>query len=147
LLAILLIFFGETLSIGAELMGSKRIAAYGTDWSSVFLPMLVLIILGGAMLVAGYMLGYVYFKNIWIVFALSLGSILVVEPRSPDHGGFYRPYLGHTGHPRRSFYLDAPLTMCAISSPALPGGTKTTFLSANAGSLKLNSEPSQENTL
>ncbi|MCX6820143.1 MAG: hypothetical protein NT019_02595 [Candidatus Adlerbacteria bacterium] len=76
---LLLLFLGETLSIGAELVGSKRAAEVGS-YASTFFVMLPIVILGGALLVGGYMLGYTQFKNIWIVTALSVGSILIVEP-------------------------------------------------------------------
>jgi hypothetical protein len=78
--AILLVFFGEVFSIGAELIASKRFAAGVGSYLSVFLPMFLLITVGGGLLVGGYMLGYTHLKNIWIITALSVGSILIVEP-------------------------------------------------------------------
>lgn len=80
LTAVLLVFFGEAFSIGAELIASKRVAAQPGDYFSIFLLMFVPIIIGGALLVGGYMLGYIYVKNIWIIAAVSVGSILIVEP-------------------------------------------------------------------
>jgi hypothetical protein len=79
-IAVLLVFFGETLSIGAELVASKRAAAASPNYLSIFLLMFIPIAIGGACLVAGYMLGYIHLKNIWIVAAVSVGSILIVEP-------------------------------------------------------------------
>jgi hypothetical protein len=78
--SLLLIFAGEVLSIGAELVGSKRAAEAGAHYWSVFTLMFLVITLGGALLVGGYMLGYLHYKNIWVVTALSIGSILIVEP-------------------------------------------------------------------
>ena len=78
--AITLIFIGEILSIGAELVGSKRAAAENASPLALFFSMFVVITIAGACLVGGYMLGYVALKNIWIVTAVSIGSILIVEP-------------------------------------------------------------------
>ncbi|HQT92179.1 MAG TPA: hypothetical protein PL001_09155 [Candidatus Kryptobacter bacterium] len=79
-IAVLLIFMGETLSIGAELIAARRFVAHGSEYASIFLYMFTLITIGGALLVLGYMFGYVYLKNIWIIAAISVGSILIVEP-------------------------------------------------------------------
>ncbi|MES2203069.1 MAG: hypothetical protein V4474_01975 [Patescibacteria group bacterium] len=80
LFAVVLIFAGEALSIGAELVASKRVAAAPSEHVAIFLMMFIPIVVGGALLVAGYMLGYLYVRNIWIIAAVSIGSILVVEP-------------------------------------------------------------------
>jgi hypothetical protein len=81
LLAVALIFFGETASIAAELIASRRFSSVGGSYlSHVSLWMFLLITVAGIMLVTGYMLGYAHLKNIWIIAALSIGSILVVEP-------------------------------------------------------------------
>ncbi len=79
-LALILIFFGEAFSIGAELVASRRLAAGGSYFSTISLCMFLLVTLGGIMLVAGYMLGYAHLKNIWIIVAISIGSVLIVEP-------------------------------------------------------------------
>ncbi len=42
--------------------------------------MFLLITLAGGFLILGYMLGFKFFKNIWIVNAASITSILIVEP-------------------------------------------------------------------
>jgi hypothetical protein len=80
LIAILLIFVGEALSIGAELGASRRFAEHNDAYVLIFLWMFPLIALGGALLVVGYMLGYSHLKNIWIIAAVSVSSIVVVEP-------------------------------------------------------------------
>ena len=79
-LALIILFLGEALSIGAELVASKKVIAQPGEFYSIFFWMLIPIVLGGALLVAGYMLGYLYIKNIWIIAAVSVGSILVLEP-------------------------------------------------------------------
>ena len=35
---------------------------------------------GGILLVVGYMLGYLYFKNVWIIVAVSLATLAIFEP-------------------------------------------------------------------
>lgn len=73
------IFLGEALSIIAELIASKEFGKAGGNLTTL-LPMFLLIMLGGILLVCGYALGYMHLKNIWIIVAVSVGSILVVEP-------------------------------------------------------------------
>lgn len=105
LIAVLLVLIGETLSIGAELVASRRFAAHSEEYVSIFLPMFILITIGGAFLVAGYMFGYVHLKNIWIIAAISVGSILIVEPllmillfkQLPTTGAFIGLVLGFAG--------------------------------------------------
>lgn len=78
--AILLIFFGEAFSISAQLAASKRVAG-GVAGTTLYLSgMLFLGAIGGVLIVGGYILGYIHFKNIWIVTAISVGSIVVFEP-------------------------------------------------------------------
>ncbi|MGY4568000.1 MULTISPECIES: hypothetical protein [Bradyrhizobium] len=73
------IFFGEALSIIAELIASKQFGKAGGDLATL-LPMFLLISFGGVLLVVGYALGYMHLENIWIIIAISVGAILVVEP-------------------------------------------------------------------
>lgn len=70
-IAIVLLVIGEALSIYAEMLSIK---------SNSFIKMFVLITVAGGLLIAGYMIGYKAFKNIWIVGAISITSILIVEP-------------------------------------------------------------------
>ncbi|VIO69221.1 hypothetical protein CI1B_25670 [Bradyrhizobium ivorense] len=73
------IFLGEALSIIAELIASKQFGKAGGDLTTL-LPMCLLISVGGILLVFGYALGYMHLENIWIIIAISVGAILVVEP-------------------------------------------------------------------
>ncbi|WP_225186976.1 hypothetical protein [Bradyrhizobium sp. NBAIM01] len=73
------IFLGEALSIFAQLVASRQFGKVGGDLA-MLLPMLLLISFGGMLLVFGYALGYMHLKNIWIIVAISVGAILVVEP-------------------------------------------------------------------
>ncbi len=79
-LAVALIFVGELLAVGAEMVGARDVAAGGGSFWLIFSKMFGVMALGGALLVGGYMLGYRAFQNIWIVTAVSIGSILLVEP-------------------------------------------------------------------
>ena len=79
-ITVLLICLGETFSILAEFIASRKNYTPTAQHLFVFGTPLVLIVVGGAFLVAGYVIGYHQLRNIWIVSAISIGSILVVEP-------------------------------------------------------------------
>ncbi|KRP93754.1 hypothetical protein AOQ72_20865 [Bradyrhizobium yuanmingense] len=79
IVAVAAIFLGEALSILAELMASRQFGKAGGDPAMLW-PMFLLVCLGGILLVFGYALGYMHLKNIWIIVAISVGAILVVEP-------------------------------------------------------------------
>ncbi|MFB9264626.1 hypothetical protein ACFFWD_15850 [Bradyrhizobium erythrophlei] len=77
------IFSGEALSVIAELIASKKFgkaSGHQAPLLPTLLPMFLLIATGGILLVYGYALAYMHLKNIWIIVAMSVGSILVVEP-------------------------------------------------------------------
>ncbi len=74
----LAVFLGEVLIIGAE-MWAARYFDTSKPWQ-VVLPAIIISIIGVLFLVYGYTFGYQAFKNIWIITALSIGGILVVEP-------------------------------------------------------------------
>lgn len=80
LLAIFLIFVGEALAIYAEMLAARSLSLTSRPFLSVFLKMFLVIAIGGGFLVAGYMLGFKSFQNIWIVSAASITSILIIEP-------------------------------------------------------------------
>ncbi len=80
IISLALIFTGEFLAVCAEAFGARKFAQSGEKFFSIFWVMLGIMILGGICLVAGYMLGYKAFKNIWIVTAISITAILIVEP-------------------------------------------------------------------
>ncbi|MBI4173778.1 MAG: hypothetical protein HY519_03610 [Candidatus Aenigmarchaeota archaeon] len=79
LLAIALILAGEALAIYAEMLGAKAYAE-SSPFLAAFLKMLLVMTVGGGFLIAGYMLGFQAFQNIWIVTAASITSILIIEP-------------------------------------------------------------------
>jgi drug/metabolite transporter (DMT)-like permease len=78
LLSIALIAIGEILAIYAELYAAHQMQSKNTQQG--FWISFVLMTLAGAALLGGYMIGYKSFENIWIVVAVSIGSILIVEP-------------------------------------------------------------------
>ena len=80
ILVLILIFLGEALSIYAEMVGARSNFFTSEPFWQIFSKMFLLIILAGGFLIAGYMLGFDVFKNIWIVSVASITSILIVEP-------------------------------------------------------------------
>jgi|ERR1035441_3767901 drug/metabolite transporter (DMT)-like permease len=96
----LAIFFGEVLMIGAEMWAAKLFNP-ARPWT-VIIPVIAVSIVGVCLLVYGYTFGYRAFKNIWIVTAISIVGILVVEPlvawllfrEIPTTGAFIALILG-----------------------------------------------------
>lgn len=78
ILSVALLFLGESLAIYAEVIAAHQ---YQNNlFGSVFLKMFLIITLAGGLLVAGYMLGFKSFKDIWVVTVISIVSIIFVEP-------------------------------------------------------------------
>lgn len=80
LLPIIIIFLGEVFAILAEITSAKYFALDGNNFLKGFLRAFPVILVGAILLVCGYMLGLKAFKNIWIVSAVSITSILISEP-------------------------------------------------------------------
>jgi len=80
ILVVALLVAGESLSIYAEMIGARNNQIASQPILRIFLLMFLLIAIAGGFLIAGYMLGFNAFKNIWIVSAVSITSILIVEP-------------------------------------------------------------------
>jgi hypothetical protein len=78
IIAGLALFFGEVLIIGAE-MWAARYFDSTKPWA-VIVSSFIVSIIGVILLICGYTYGYQTFKNIWIVMALSVAGILIVEP-------------------------------------------------------------------
>lgn len=83
------IFLGEVLVIFSEQIGAKMYGVDGSSFLTGFSYALVPALIGAVLLVVGYMLGVKYHHNVWAVTALSLSSILIVEPL------FNYFYIGH----------------------------------------------------
>ena len=80
ILVILLIVVGEILTIYAEMAGARTHQVTSQPFLQIFLKMFLLFAVAGGFLIAGYMLGFSAFQNIWIVSAVSITSILIIEP-------------------------------------------------------------------
>lgn len=80
ILIILFVVMGEVLMISAEMMGARAFAINSNPFLKVFLKMLLVMTVGGGFLVAGYMLGFNSFKNIWVISIASITAILIIEP-------------------------------------------------------------------
>lgn len=78
ILALFLLFVGEGLSVYAEMIGAKYFSS--SSFLQLFPKMFGIITVAGAFLIAGYMLGFYAFKNIWIIAVASVTFILIVEP-------------------------------------------------------------------
>lgn len=112
IIIILLLFTGESLSIYAEMVAAKTNSLKNQQSLQTFLKMLPLIVIGGSVLVAGYMLGFTSFKNIWIVSVASITSILIMEPflaytifqQLPTKGAMIGFILGAIGFAATIFY-------------------------------------------
>lgn len=83
------IFLGELLVIYSEQIGAKLYGVGTYSFGVAFAYTLVPAIVGALLLVIGYMLGVRLQQNIWAITALSLSSILIVEPL------FNYFYIGH----------------------------------------------------
>ena len=79
LIAGLALFFGEFFIIGAEMWAAKRFGS-AQHPLHIFLLAFGISVAACVLLVYGYTYGYQAFKNIWIVTAISISGILVVEP-------------------------------------------------------------------
>jgi hypothetical protein len=99
IIPIMLLFLGESLCIYSEVIAAKNITL------ATFWKMFGLFTLSGFLLVSGYMIGVKYFHNIWIVGAISIVSIIIMEPlityfifqEFPSRGAFIGLILGVLG--------------------------------------------------
>jgi hypothetical protein len=104
ILAIGLIFIGESLAIYIEINGAKAFSTNSVFFQT-FIKGAIFLFIAGCALLVGYMFGYRGFKNIWIVSAISITSILIIEPvinylifhQLPTKGAFVGLILGVMG--------------------------------------------------
>ena len=102
IVVITLIFLGEALSIYAEMLGARTHAYTSQSFTRIFFKLFIIMTFTGALLLAGYMLGFKAFQNIWIVSVISITSILMIEPilaytffkQIPTRGAFIGLMLG-----------------------------------------------------
>lgn len=78
LIAVCALFLGEVFIIGAEMWAAKNFNLEKPF--VVFIPAFIISVIGILLLIYGYTFGYLYLKNIWIVTAISIAGILLVEP-------------------------------------------------------------------
>lgn len=71
LFPLLLLVFGEAIYVYCEMMIAKQ---------SHVLSMIILSLFAGLIVIAGYYYGYQSSRNIWVVTAASIGTILITEP-------------------------------------------------------------------
>lgn len=98
-----MIFGGESLAILAEMLAAR--AYTNQPFVQAFLKVFLMMIVGGGFLVAGYILGFRLFQNIWVVSVVSITSILIMEPlliylvfnQAPTRGGLIGFVLGALG--------------------------------------------------
>jgi len=76
----MLIFCGETIFIFAEIKIAHVLGANNSNFRLVFIIMLAITFISSVLLLNGYYFGYKAFKNIWTIGAISICSILLVEP-------------------------------------------------------------------
>jgi len=76
LIPLLLIFAGESVAIYSEVVAARD----AENFLSAFWKASVIFAFAGLLLIGGYMLGLKYLKNIWVVGAVSIASIIIMEP-------------------------------------------------------------------
>jgi CHASE2 domain-containing sensor protein len=79
-LGLLLLVGGEVIAVYSEMVAAKAYAQGGERFLGVFGRNTALMTVAGAMLIAGYMVCYSSFRNIWLVSVVSVTAILIVEP-------------------------------------------------------------------
>lgn len=102
---IVLIFSAEVLYILSEMLSAKYYFSPNSQITHILLKLIPLTIIGSILILVGYMLGYKTFSNIWIISAISITSILIIEPtlaflvfkQLPTKGALIGLILGATG--------------------------------------------------
>jgi hypothetical protein len=78
ILSAALLVLGEGLAIYAEVIAAHTFK--DNLFLPVFLKMALVMTLAGGFLIAGYMLGFKSFKDIWVVSVISIIAIIFMEP-------------------------------------------------------------------
>ncbi len=76
LIPLLSIFLGESLAIYSEVAGAKNI----TDFKMTYIKMSLVMFIAALLLIYGYMAGIRNSINIWVISAISIVSIIIMEP-------------------------------------------------------------------
>lgn len=80
LLTIAFLFIGESMAIYSEIAGANEVRDQNKISNIIFWKFFIFIIISGLLVISGYFIGILAFKNIWIVSAVSIVSILIMEP-------------------------------------------------------------------
>ena len=89
----------------AEMIAARTHSLEQNSFWTIFIKATGIMIIASTLLIAGYMHGFRGFKNIWIVSALSITLILIMEPligylvfqQLPTRGAIYGLVLGALG--------------------------------------------------
>ena len=73
------IFGAEFIAIYLEMLTAKTVKE-GSMNVMFGMWMLLWMFLAGALVLTGYYLSYLSFRNIWVVTVISIGAILIIEP-------------------------------------------------------------------
>lgn len=80
ILVVIMVLIGEGFSIYAEMIASRSYVETSQPIFRIFLKTFPIIAIASGCLIFVYALGYRNFKNIWIVSAISISSIIMIEP-------------------------------------------------------------------
>lgn len=80
IISIVLLVLGESLAIYAEMIAARSHADTARPAVHIFFLGLITITIASGFLIAGYMIGYRSFQNIWVVSVASITAILIAEP-------------------------------------------------------------------
>ncbi len=78
--SVALLFVGEILPISAEVWAAKITSVLHLTFLEAYPKTVFVHILGSFFLIAGYIIGYKAFQNIWVVNVITIGAILIIEP-------------------------------------------------------------------
>ncbi len=110
--AISLLFLGEAIAIYVELKSARTNSRHRNRFFSTFIRYFLIALIAGSFSVAGTMLGFKGFANIWIVAVIALTADLIVEPvldyamfkQLPTRGALIGFVLGSIGFVAATFF-------------------------------------------
>lgn len=80
IIALSALIAGECLTIFAEIAAAKSTHADASIWAPANLRWTLLVMLGSVLLLVGYCMCQLAFRSIWVIYAASITTILIVEP-------------------------------------------------------------------
>ncbi|MDO8562052.1 MAG: hypothetical protein Q7S05_04505 [bacterium] len=78
--AVALLFVGEILPVSAEVWAAKLTNILHLPFLEAYPKTVFVHILGSFFLIAGYIIGYKAFQNIWIVNVITISAIVIITP-------------------------------------------------------------------